>query len=749
MPFMKRCRFAAALPLVLMMVSCGGGGSPSRSTSPPPPQDAPPVVSYPSAAVSYSVGTMPATLAPTVSGGQPGSWSINPALPTGLTLDPANGSIGGLPSVASARTTYRVTAHNSGGDGHADISLSVSAQVLMDLGHAHVVSAINMTAQRVLSADSRGHVVLWNSQTAARIFATDEGLCTNECGAVIALAGPTAVLRNPSGLHVRAAADGSSLGNIGFTAAFGSWWRLASDGSYVAAGDSTGLTVWSTAGAVLLTRAGNYANAEAFAAPSALRIAKGPAGANVIESLAVPGGAATQSAAFQGTFHSWFGDGDRFMSTLGNTVWVYSANATQQDLVALTTIEDLGGRGDWLWCADNSTLRVYRVGASGAPAASYPIGIIDEIVPSADTIGILAFDIDDLKVIDLSGPTPALVDYTTPIRGLSAFAAASAGDWALGNQNGVLMGEIPQSGSALRYSDGSVRAIAGNDQRVVVSLASGRILHFDATTFSLQGQIDFPGAALSLSSDGSVLQAAASFRDDVDTPYQVERFYGLPTENVLFERTYPIGNPPNYTYPWLFSTTLSLSGDTVGEIFKPTQSNGRYQRVVSTISGTPIFSDEFTGDLAIPGKGFSTVSLSPTGNRSMISQGLDLPGSTVNIRNGATLVGATPGLGIGWIDEDRALVARYQFERVGTVSYAGIDVLSPTGQVLGSPRIPEISRFQSIGGNQIFSPEHNAVYDVSDGTTRWQTQSPVEGKGAAAAGHVVFASGSSVLVESL
>lgn len=711
--------------------------------------DALAVVSYSSAAVSYSVGTVAANLAPTVTGGQTLSWSVDPALPAGLTLDPATGIIGGLPSVASARATYRVTAHNSGGDSHADIALSVSSGVLLKLGHGQPLKAINMNAQRVLSADYQGHVVLWNAQTAAQIFGADEALCTNECGAVIALAGPTAVLRSPSGFDVRAAADGASLGSINFPAAFGTWWRLASDGSYVVAGNSSGLTVWSPAGAVLLTRPGNYANADAFAAPSALRIGKGAAGANVIESITVPGGVASQSAAFQGAFHSWFGDGARFMSNLGNTVWVYAADATQQDLVALTTIEDLGGRGDWLWSADNSTLRIYRVGASGAPAASYPVGIIDKIVPSADTIGILAFNIDDLKVVDLSGPSPTLTDYSTPIRGLSAFAANNAGDWALGNESGVLMGEIPLAGSALRYSDGKVRAIAGNDQRIAVALASGRILYFDAATRALQGEIAFPGAVLSLSDDGSVLQAASSIPGSDSAPYEVERFYGLPSQSVLFERDYNTGLFPNYTYPWLVGATMSRSGNTVGEVFQTTASNGRFQRVVSTIAGAPIFSDEFVGDGAVPGKGLSAVHLSPSGSRSMISQGIDSPNSTVNIRNGATLVGAAPGLGVGWIDEDRALVARYQFDHFGIVNYAGLDMLNPAGQVLGSPRLPEISRFQSLGGNLIFSPEHNAVYDVSDGSTRWQTQSPVEGKGAVAAGHAVFASGSSVLVESL
>jgi hypothetical protein len=62
----------------------------------------------------FTVGTTIANLLPTVSGNVV-SYSIFPALPDGLVLDPTTGIISGTPTTPSPATTYTVTATNSGG----------------------------------------------------------------------------------------------------------------------------------------------------------------------------------------------------------------------------------------------------------------------------------------------------------------------------------------------------------------------------------------------------------------------------------------------------------------------------------------------------------------------------------------------------------------------------------------------------------------------------------------------------------
>ena len=84
-----------------------------------------PVITY---ASSYSFERTRAisTTAPTLSGGTATSYSISPALPTGLTFNTTNASITGTPSVVSASATYTVTGTTASGCiGRNSFTLSV------------------------------------------------------------------------------------------------------------------------------------------------------------------------------------------------------------------------------------------------------------------------------------------------------------------------------------------------------------------------------------------------------------------------------------------------------------------------------------------------------------------------------------------------------------------------------------------------------------------------------------------------
>ena len=118
---------------------CGGGGG--NSVSPPPGGNvqAPFGLTYAQTNAVYQVGLGPMGTGnmPTYSGGAPTSYTIAPALPSGLHLigssgDTAGaptstlGTIWGTPTVVSPQTSYTVTASNSAGSTTALLEIAVA-----------------------------------------------------------------------------------------------------------------------------------------------------------------------------------------------------------------------------------------------------------------------------------------------------------------------------------------------------------------------------------------------------------------------------------------------------------------------------------------------------------------------------------------------------------------------------------------------------------------------------------------------
>lgn len=66
------------------------------------------------------------SVTPTSSGGTVITWSIIPALPTGLHFDTSNGEISGTPTVVSSSTIYTVTATNTGGSSTASVTILIN-----------------------------------------------------------------------------------------------------------------------------------------------------------------------------------------------------------------------------------------------------------------------------------------------------------------------------------------------------------------------------------------------------------------------------------------------------------------------------------------------------------------------------------------------------------------------------------------------------------------------------------------------
>ena len=92
-------------------------------TIPPSPAG----LSYATNPASYTVGLPSVPNVPSVTGNIT-SWSINPALPAGLSISATTGVISGTPTAAAAAASYTVTAADClGGQTTASLSLSVAA----------------------------------------------------------------------------------------------------------------------------------------------------------------------------------------------------------------------------------------------------------------------------------------------------------------------------------------------------------------------------------------------------------------------------------------------------------------------------------------------------------------------------------------------------------------------------------------------------------------------------------------------
>jgi hypothetical protein len=713
-------------------VTAANSGGQTAATVSVAVNDLPPVLAPANVNMTFTSGVPVHTTPVTNSGGSAQSWAISPAIPAGLTFDISDGSIDGIPTVVAAAADYLVSAQNSGGRAQLTVSIAVDSGTLLDLGHVGDIATIRVAGNRVLSNDAT-RWVLWNATTAGQIASGFQAFCQGPCIAdPIALSGPTFAIRTANGFEVRASDDGHVTATITSPE---SRWALSITGAYLVATNQTGLTAWSSNGKVLFTKAGDYSEASMFAGAGEIRIANGAAAANAIEKIAVPSGTSSITPVYEGGFHSWFVDGERFLTHVGNTVWVYSTAGVQQDLKAVPTITGLGGQGDWFWTLGFPyDLMIFEVGASATARATYAFDSADSLpIPSAMTLGILQCCApQQLTVIDLSGSSPARADYTSSFDNLRGYAALSSKHWWAAGGNGVaevLFETTVSPDSERAFSLGRANSIAGSAQRVAVATTSGRVFYFNAKDGSLEGTLDSRSLKILLSSDGSVLEVWDYDTSNSDSSIKV---MSLPAETVINTFPHPNGSSP------LQDISLSGSGTVMGQIF------GGYNNVtrqVSTTLGSPIWSDS-------PVEYGQPIRLSPDGTLIAVSDGTQRLESTATsiVRNG-TLVTAVPGWALGWLDDNRLLVSRFQ-RFVGTRDdFAGMSIHDAVGNKLSDPPLPELHDMQPVNNDSIYSPERNTIYSLLTGNILWASPNPSSGVGAVAGSRVVFQSGQFVRTE--
>jgi hypothetical protein len=666
------------------------------------------------------------------------SWSISPALPAGLTFDTTSGRIEGTPTEVSSAASYVVTAQNSGGAVNVSLTIAVQSGVLVDVGHIGAIAMMRLTDSRLLSVDDTGaYWVLWDYPTARKIMGGAYACVTLSCknfnmtgtGLLgVDLAGETLVYESATGLQVRSASDGTLLGTIPIAAPL-SWWKLSADGSYICIGTSTEITVWSPQGVAIATRAGDYSQAVAFAAPGSISVALGPAGQSVIETISLPAGASSVSPAYQGQFQGWFADGHRFLTTVANTVFVYSSDGQQQDLAALPTAQHLAGTGSWFWSygADN-VLNIYPVGASGSPAASYTL-LGPYVNASGPTLEVATTSTPSgaISVIDLSGANPVRADHPVPISGMSAYVASSSTRYVIGSGLGVLFDGASPASSPRYFGYGAPLGIAGSDTTIAVATASGTILLFDVQTRTLQGTIDFLSSKVALSEDGTTLVAMGEQPDDS------LHVYTLPSASLTYAWPYTTGSVPQ-----LFDFFFPSSGAVLGQILgtsPPVQ-------VTAPTGGAPIWSVD-------PGTDWDShaTRISPDGTLLAVSTPKMIPSGPAgtNIYKNGVLSTAISGWAVGWLDNNRLLVNNYILPCSCGLQFTGAKIYDVAANTLAASPLPELQDFQIAGPDGVYDATRNEIFSVTSGAATWTTANPVavglNPVGAIAGGYVVFASG--------
>jgi DNA-binding beta-propeller fold protein YncE len=109
-----------------MVTAYGSGSSTTASLSITVNDQKPTALSYATNAANYIVNSPITDNFPTNTGGTVISYSVNPALPSGLSMSTTTGIISGTPSAITGSASYVVTATNTGGNATTTLTITVN-----------------------------------------------------------------------------------------------------------------------------------------------------------------------------------------------------------------------------------------------------------------------------------------------------------------------------------------------------------------------------------------------------------------------------------------------------------------------------------------------------------------------------------------------------------------------------------------------------------------------------------------------
>ncbi len=203
MSTLKVSRLAACalvFSLLLGPVGCGNGSGTPGPVAVAPPQ----ALVYATNPAVYTLGqTIPANTA-THGGDAVTGYSVAPALPAGLALNPTTGSIAGTPTAITATATYTITATNSGGSTTASLSITVNDQAPSTLAYAFPTATYTVGTLIPGNAPTHGGGAVTSYQVSPALpqglnLNTTSGLMSGTPTAPAAVATYTVTARNSGG----------------------------------------------------------------------------------------------------------------------------------------------------------------------------------------------------------------------------------------------------------------------------------------------------------------------------------------------------------------------------------------------------------------------------------------------------------------------------------------------------------------------------------------------------------------------
>jgi hypothetical protein len=621
--------------------------------------------------------------------------------------------------------------------------LSGATGVALDVGHKAIIESLTKTATRLVSYDSHANWVLWDVEARTMLGrGRSEPWPQREYESVptplpwrpalsdthlAALASADALAFD---LEIRSALDGDLIATVtmpGLSAL--SLFGFASDGSYLWAITRTGVSAWTTGGELLAEASGDYAGGRVSAVPGELRIALPDR--NVIERISTATGNITLSAAFQGTFHSWFVDGARFLTTISSTVRVYSgASVTQENIFTLPTVptlDNLTGQGDHVWTFGTLSyaLDIYDLSDPSAPAASYDYDVYDRPFAAGNVIGVVKHGLPTIDIIEL-GPAITQSSVEAPGYEHHLFTADDAGNWAIGG----VRGDVFESTDLTHpLSCGEVLSIArADDGTTAVGTAAGGILLFKLTAASRQylGSIPFPSSHVELSRDGLVLAASANLNNGQPQADRSLRVFSLPDRSEIKVWPYSLSDPQ------FFGFSMSSQGNRFGHQTGVADDGPSWTYTQEVRDLDDNVSLSLTESVPVNGLNAAIANpprLSADGTLVAVASG-----NATNVYASGVLVNAFPGTPLSWFDDNRLLVELDGAWRI----YDSSGQLQPTPNLKATYDPSEV---HIVSATEIYSPGFGAIYSLTSGEELWSCDGARFGPGTAAANYAVFVSG--------
>jgi hypothetical protein len=711
--------------------ACGDGAAPSdatvpESSSPEAGDDAP----------AADVG-LDGTSQSVEAGGSPDAVTDQAADAQDATLDASSGldaSPDGSPYGLTGTPCGSPAAPAVGDGGDAGDGGNIT--LIADLGSGPV-TGLWRVGDRVLSTD-RWRWILWDVSTQKQL--ANGTWSSGSPTGIVGAAGSMFVVQNVSQVELRSLTDGSLTGTVTGTAS-----GLSTDGSYVWSATASGLLAWSPDGTQILDLAGYYGSAKIYAGPTVLRIAGGPGNGSFIEDVAIPQGTSTiTTASFSGSFAAWFADGTHFLTTIASNVLVYDATATRIDTVAVSSLSELGGWGNYFWNfgASSSTagwgdLSVYGFGGpDGGGNLVASAGSISSILAvGGGFLGVLPYGEPTIQLVDLTGATDAgatVTSYPVPYAYNLAMGIDPNGLWATGNEIGAIyyQGASTSASASGHLGCGEVLAVGGSASgKAAVSMASGDLFVVNVPAGQFLYDFPFTAGKVALSADGNTLAASTSHYTYQYVPSTWTSTFELYD---LAQGTFTNPLSSQSVYDFNMNTQATRLGWTSGAYAN--------QEVVTDLTDTTTFISEMSSGL-----NFNSVyitasvapALSPSGTHVAISEGA--PGNfTTLIYDAGVLVNSVPGLAIGWADDNDLLVQVWTWiNNHSTIVFGSMNMYDNQGnQPASGVSLPRIDSFDIVGPSRIYSPNDGCIYDLTSGAcTR------VSGGGGAVAGAYVVAPG--------